>query len=192
MHSTQSLNQICILRILWRRATQVSSQTLMQQYNLLDRTAVDLTSCTIGKGVDTTSWFYFFPLSISFWIEFINANKLEQDHPCVIDIIRRFYLHPPASINKPIRLDDPDKMDPSEGQVTDILKHLRHRHQVTGHVKTWIANKCANLRELGVFSVGRILRRSRRLQRRVLIQHALPREILELDWNSYRTEWGSI
>ena len=52
---------------------------------------------------------------------------MEQDHPCVIDIIRRFYLHPPAPLNAPFDLDNPKIKDQSGGQSSDILRHLNHR-----------------------------------------------------------------
>lgn len=31
----------------------------------------------------------------------MNANKLEQDHPCVIEIIRSKFMTPPAAENEP-------------------------------------------------------------------------------------------
>ena len=66
----------------------------------------------------------------------MNANKLQQDHPCVIDIIRRFYLHHPPPANAPLLLDNPGQLDPSAGQVVDLLKHPKHRQVIELHVHT--------------------------------------------------------
>lgn len=60
-------------------------------------------------------------------LDLMNEKKLEQDNPCVIDIIRRFYLNEPSPANLPLRLDNPGDMDPSAGQVTAIIKHLKQR-----------------------------------------------------------------
>ena len=62
-------------------------------------------------------------------IDFMNANKLQQDHPCVIEIIRRFFLNEPPPANVPLILDNPGDLDPSAGQVTAIVKHLK-QHKV--------------------------------------------------------------
>ena len=42
-----------------------------------------------------------------FFIDFINANKLEQDHPCVLEMIRRHFLHEPSPPEIPYNLDNP-------------------------------------------------------------------------------------
>lgn len=38
-------------------------------------------------------------------IDYMNANKLAQDHPCVIDMIRRHYLEEPSPPDTPYQLD---------------------------------------------------------------------------------------
>lgn len=60
-------------------------------------------------------------------LEYMNENKLQQDHPCVIEIIRRFYINGPAHAGAPLILANPDEIDPSAGQVTAIIKHLKQR-----------------------------------------------------------------
>lgn len=54
----------------------------------------------------------------------MNADRLQQDHPCVIETIRRRYLHPPADLDVPYNLVAPNKADPSVGQATSILNYL--------------------------------------------------------------------
>ena len=54
----------------------------------------------------------------------MNFNRLQQDHPCVIEIIRRRYLHPPADPDVPYVLNAPNTTDPSAGQAKSILKYL--------------------------------------------------------------------
>ncbi|XP_046638633.1 protein Star-like [Daphnia pulicaria] len=52
--------------------------------------------------------------------------QLEQDHPCVIRLIRRNYLLQPAPKNLPYRLDHPESLDPSDGQSQAILQILQN------------------------------------------------------------------
>lgn len=54
----------------------------------------------------------------------MNADRLQQDHPCVIETIRRRYLHPPADLDVPYNLAAPNKADPSVGQAASILNYL--------------------------------------------------------------------
>lgn len=42
--------------------------------------------------------------------ESINAKKLEQDHPCVVEIIRSKFMNPPAAKNEPYQLYDIEKI----------------------------------------------------------------------------------
>ena len=60
----------------------------------------------------------------------MNAGKLQQDHPCVIDVIRRFYFHHPVSKDVPLQLENPDEIEPSAGQARAILKHLNFKVKV--------------------------------------------------------------
>jgi hypothetical protein len=54
----------------------------------------------------------------------MNLNRLQQNHPCVIETIRRRYLHPPADPDVPYVLQAPNASDPSAGQAKSILKYL--------------------------------------------------------------------
>lgn len=58
------------------------------------------------------------------YIDSMNDEKLSQDHPCVIETIRRRYLHPPADPDVPYVLNAPNTIDPSVGQAKSILKYL--------------------------------------------------------------------
>ena len=58
------------------------------------------------------------------YVEWMNADRLQQDHPCVIKTIRRRYLHPPADLDIPYNLTAPNTADPSVGQAASILKYL--------------------------------------------------------------------
>lgn len=42
----------------------------------------------------------------------MNANKLEQDHPCVVEMIRSKFMIPPAAVTEPYQLDDPREIMP--------------------------------------------------------------------------------
>lgn len=35
----------------------------------------------------------------------LNDNKLAEDHPCVLDMIKRFFLHPPSQRDIPYSID---------------------------------------------------------------------------------------
>lgn len=63
-------------------------------------------------------------LKSNLFVESMNFNRLQQDHPCVIEIIRRRYLHPPADPDVPYVLNAPNTTDPSAGQAKRILKYL--------------------------------------------------------------------
>jgi hypothetical protein len=58
--------------------------------------------------------------------EYANAHKLQQDHPCLLDIIRRQHLNKPSPSDVPLFLDYPNVKDPSAGQVTAVLRLLRN------------------------------------------------------------------
>ena len=61
--------------------------------------------------------------------DYMNTNKLAQDHPCVIDIIRRHFLHSPSPSGIPYNMTsslDPNG-DPSPGQVPIILRLLKNQ-----------------------------------------------------------------
>ena len=56
--------------------------------------------------------------------DYANHNRLQQDHPCVIDLIRRHYLHEPAAPHISLNLKFPNHTNPSQGQSQAILKLL--------------------------------------------------------------------
>ena len=57
----------------------------------------------------------------------MNEYRLQQDHPCVIDIIRRHYLHYPSPPEAPLGLDRPTVIDPSAGQSSIILPYVKNK-----------------------------------------------------------------
>jgi hypothetical protein len=57
----------------------------------------------------------------------MNRNRLQQDHPCVINYIRRHYLNAPPSHDISLLLDYPEVEDPSDGQPEKILKILKNK-----------------------------------------------------------------
>ncbi|XP_046450489.1 protein Star-like [Daphnia pulex] len=59
--------------------------------------------------------------------EYANKNQLQQDHPCVIRLIRQKYLRQPAPTTIPYQLGDPQTLDPSDGQAQGILRILRNQ-----------------------------------------------------------------
>lgn len=75
-------------------------------------------------------------------LEFMNYNRLQQDHPCVINYIRRHYLKGPPLSGVPLNLDYPEVRDPSDGQPNTILDLLRNQ---VGHTNC-ITYYCALLR----------------------------------------------
>ena len=60
-------------------------------------------------------------------IDYINYHKLQQDHPCVIELIREQYLEKPAPKLEPLVLNSPEIIDPSAGQTKIILNHLNNK-----------------------------------------------------------------
>lgn len=57
----------------------------------------------------------------------MNFNRLPQDHPCVINYLRRHVLKAPASPHLPLKLDYPELNDPSMGQPNEILDIMRRQ-----------------------------------------------------------------
>lgn len=47
----------------------------------------------------------------------INSQRMPQNHPCVIDIIRRRYLYPVVDDEVDYKLKHPEVVDPSKGQA---------------------------------------------------------------------------
>jgi hypothetical protein len=57
----------------------------------------------------------------------IDINALQQDHPCLIDAIRRGFLQFPAPPGTPLNLDHPEVVDPSAIQSKVILSLLQNK-----------------------------------------------------------------
>ena len=57
----------------------------------------------------------------------MNYNRLQQDHPCVINYIRRHYLISPPPKGTIRMLDYPEVENPSDGQANRILKLLHNK-----------------------------------------------------------------
>ncbi|XP_057368447.2 protein Star-like, partial [Daphnia carinata] len=60
-------------------------------------------------------------------IDYMNANKLPQDHPCVIETIRRHYLNKPSPPDVPLKLASDDSDDRSPGQTGVIFRLLKNQ-----------------------------------------------------------------
>jgi hypothetical protein len=59
--------------------------------------------------------------------EYANTNRLQQDHPCVIELIRSQYLYRPSSPHIPLNLSHPEVVDPSAAQSKVALTHLHNQ-----------------------------------------------------------------
>ncbi|KZS12671.1 Uncharacterized protein APZ42_022814 [Daphnia magna] len=59
--------------------------------------------------------------------DYVNSHQLQQDHPCVIDIIRRKYLHSPSAVNGSVFVERTDVIDPSAGQSSIVVPHLNNK-----------------------------------------------------------------
>ena len=61
-------------------------------------------------------------------LEYVNTHRLQQDHPCVLEIIRREFIHEPAPAEEAYKgLHNKDVLDPSDGQATAIMRLLRNQ-----------------------------------------------------------------
>ena len=112
--------------------SQVEYQKLNQRYNILipngdNEFDVSNFKCSISKIRIKLKLTLLLSMFIILKIDFMNENKLQQDHPCVVDIIRQLYLHPPAPVGKATRLSNADEIEPSTGQVPIILSHLNFK-----------------------------------------------------------------
>ena len=74
----------------------------------------------------------------------MNDNKLAQDHPCVIDMIRRHFLHDPSPADVPYNMTsstDPNG-EPSMGQVPIILRLLNNQvYRLAVHINSHLSYK---------------------------------------------------
>lgn len=59
----------------------------------------------------------------------MNTYKMAQDHPCVIETIRRHYMDEPSPRDVPYQLEKPKSalVDPSHGQIPVILDLLKNK-----------------------------------------------------------------
>ncbi|KZS05653.1 Uncharacterized protein APZ42_031100, partial [Daphnia magna] len=60
-------------------------------------------------------------------LDYMNANKMEQDHPCVIETIRQYFLNKPPPSNVPLKLDSNDAGNRSPGQIDVIMRLLKNQ-----------------------------------------------------------------
>lgn len=65
-------------------------------------------------------------IKCKFSAEYANDQKLQQDHPCVLELIRQLYLNEPASLNLPLNLKYPLVKDQSAGQAKAVQRILRN------------------------------------------------------------------
>ncbi|XP_046460619.1 uncharacterized protein LOC124207282 [Daphnia pulex] len=59
--------------------------------------------------------------------DYMNNHKLPQDHPCVIETIRKHYLIQPSPQDVPLKLDSNDDTDRSPGQTGVIFRLLKNK-----------------------------------------------------------------
>ncbi|XP_046630743.1 uncharacterized protein LOC124310803 isoform X1 [Daphnia pulicaria] len=70
------------------------------------------------------------PISYNCTVEYVNEKRLQQDHPCVIDVIQRLYLHQPHKMD---RLDATYVASNKESiQTNSILRILNNQVQSDG------------------------------------------------------------
>ncbi|KAI9562622.1 hypothetical protein GHT06_010076 [Daphnia sinensis] len=96
---------------------QPPTEELPPKYNLMEETYGRKWAKTPDKYLS----------SINCTVEYANQNKLQQDHPCVVQLIRKNYLVQPAPQNVPYQLGNPLLLDPSDGQAKGILRILRNQ-----------------------------------------------------------------
>ena len=69
----------------------------------------------------------------------MNSQRLQQNHPCVIEMIRKKYLYPPADGDSEYDLLHPDVIDPSKGQ-TALRRKLFGNQVKRKKISIWIFN----------------------------------------------------
>lgn len=62
---------------------------------------------------------------VFFFLESINTVVLEQDDPCIVNILRTQYLHPPSK--EKLSLEKPEDINPSMGQAQSVLEILKNK-----------------------------------------------------------------
>ena len=66
-------------------------------------------------------------IRFDFIADYINYHRLQQDHFCVIEMIRKNYLNQPAPETESLVLRNPQTVDASAGQAGAILRHLNNQ-----------------------------------------------------------------
>ena len=88
---------------------------LTQRFNLLEEEEEEATTATGHHQVNECT------------VQYANDNRLQQNHPCVIQLIRRHFLQPPAPKESLLNLKFPNHTNPSAGQSQAILQYLRNQ-----------------------------------------------------------------
>jgi len=89
--------------------------------------------CTLGEKKNmflrikiNTYVTHLYLIRFDFIADYINYHRLQQDHFCVIEIIRKNYLNQPAPETESLVLRNPQTVDASAGQAGAILRHLNN------------------------------------------------------------------
>nr|CAH0102662.1 unnamed protein product [Daphnia galeata] len=95
-----------------------SPMEILKKYNLMEE--------TFGSDwAEESVSIYLSPLDCT--IEYANKYQLQQDHPCVIRLIRENYLRLPAPKSLPYNFNHSETVDPSDGQSKEILRLLQNQ-----------------------------------------------------------------
>lgn len=80
-------------------------------------------------------------------LDFMNEQKLAQDHPCVIQMLRQHFIRDPSPYKVPYNLTDPVRADANPSQaaqpeiVLSLLKNkVTNLHISMGSVRLSSAN----------------------------------------------------
>ena len=121
------------LLVFWRKTEIVEKSVagkllnLTKQQNNASPHYSHLENCTLGQSITKNFTLKVHDTIIGcFILEYVNANKLQQDHPCVLEVIRRLFLNKPSPPDAPLRLDHMEQLNPSAGQVTAVQRILRN------------------------------------------------------------------
>ena len=91
---------------------------LTQRFNLLEEEEEEEEEATTATGHHQVN---------ECTVQYANDNRLQQNHPCVIQLIRRHFLQPPAPKESLLNLKFPNHTNPSAGQSQAILQYLRNQ-----------------------------------------------------------------
>ncbi len=133
------------IEILPAKLGRSKSNTKDQFYNLLSMNnnllqSSNLTEdcCNEGSIIRNAIFLYWYWTvlivnTFSHYTEFANRYRLQQNHPCVIEIIRQKYLYYPPLEEISLHLNHPSDVDPSAGQAAAILPYLKNKVRKRGH-----------------------------------------------------------